>query len=165
MFAVTWGDWDSKGGRPYHPGDECGGGHSSFLPPAEMRITSFPQMDVVSQPPATVGCYTHSITPTCTVYEEIEFLYLLLKRKSKVTWPIKWKLEHWTMSLWWPSVSGRLADSFSWWKHMMHWITGGDKMETSTHLSPVKLLFSMMWQLCHLLQWLMGDNKHALLGG
>lgn len=75
LFAVIWSDWDSAGGGPCRPGDGCGGGHSSFLLPAEMTIPSFPQMDVVSQPPAIVGCYTHPFTPTCTVREELEFLY------------------------------------------------------------------------------------------
>lgn len=94
LFAVIWGDGDSEGGGPCHPGDECGGGHTSFLLLAEMRIPSFPQTDVVSQPPVIVGCYTRPIAPTCTASEEIKFLSLLLKRKEKESWSIKWKLAH-----------------------------------------------------------------------
>lgn len=44
LFVVT----AIVAGGQCHPGDECGGGHSSVLLPAERRIPSFPQMDVVS---------------------------------------------------------------------------------------------------------------------
>lgn len=105
-------------------------------------------------------CYTHPTTPACTAHEELELHFLLLKREVKERWPRKWKSAHWAL---WPPVSDRLAGSFSCWKHMIHWIT--EKMETWTHLNPVKLLFLMMWQLCHLLLCLTGDNKHPLRGG
>lgn len=141
LFAVIWGDWKSKGCELCQSGDECGGDHSSLLLPAEMRILSFPQTDVVSQPPATLSCCS-PYTLTCKVLEELGFLSLLLKRNCKESWPIKWKLAHWGPSQWWPSVSGKLADSFSWWRHMMHWInrSGKDRNFSSPELCKITFL-------------------------